>query len=40
MCLNESDNNLDIIDNNCIQLNLEKLDRLYLEVIIMAGRRV
>lgn len=40
MCLNESNNNLDIIDNNCIQLNLEKLDRLYLEVIIMAGRRV
>lgn len=40
MCLNESDNNLDIIDNNYIQLNLEKLDRLYLEVIIMAGRRV
>lgn len=33
MCLNES-------DNNYIQLNLEKLDRLYLEVIIMAGRRV
>lgn len=40
MCLNESDNNLDIIDNYCIQLNLKDLDRLYLEVIIMAGRRV
>lgn len=37
MCRNEYDNNLDIIDNYCIQLNLDKL---CLEVIIMAGKRL
>ena len=42
MCLNKYDNNSDIIDKYCIQLNLKLkgLDRLYLEVIIIAGRRV